>query len=119
MSRLTGRKHDRSRAVATVMVLWEDAGGHDKFSHARSFDISETGLCVELPEAVPLRSYVTLRADHFGIVIFERQCIAASQSRRWWNSGGDTTLGVRGDVALAVTRAREFRCEILPKILPH
>src|ERR1700676_139467 len=59
-----------------------------------------------------------VRADHSGIVIFERQCIAASQSRRWRNGGGDTTLGVRDDVALAVTRAREFRCEILPKILP-
>jgi hypothetical protein len=67
MSRLTGRKHDRSRAVATVMVLWEDAAGREKFANARSFDISETGLCVELPEGVPLRSFVTLRADHFGI----------------------------------------------------
>jgi hypothetical protein len=67
MTRKTGRQHDRNHAVATVLVLWDDTTGHEKFAHARSFDISETGLSVELPEAVPVRSFVTLRSDRFGI----------------------------------------------------
>ncbi len=61
------RRHRRSKHIATVRLSWQDRLGNEKFAFARSFDISETGLRIEVPEAVPLQSYVTLHAEQLGI----------------------------------------------------
>lgn len=63
MSSQNLRKSERKRLLSMVRVGWQDRWGHDKAAHTQSFDISETGLRFELPEAVGLRSYVTLRSD--------------------------------------------------------
>ena len=61
------RRYKRSKHITTVRLSWQDRFGNEKFAHARSFDISESGLRIEVPEAVPLQSYVTLQAQQLGI----------------------------------------------------
>jgi hypothetical protein len=61
------RRHKRSKHIATVRLSWQDRFGNEKFTEARSFDISESGLRIEVPEPVPLKSYVTLHAERLGI----------------------------------------------------
>jgi hypothetical protein len=57
------RRHERTEESATVQVMWKDRDGGDKFAQARTLDISELGMRIEVPEAVPERSYVILRCD--------------------------------------------------------
>ena len=61
------RRHARRSFSATIRVGWQDQSGHDKTALTRSFDISESGLRFELPEAVKVRSDVTLRCDKIGL----------------------------------------------------
>ena len=57
------RRHERTHSSETVQLTWKDRDGADKFAHARTLDISELGMRLEVPEAVPERSYVSLRCD--------------------------------------------------------
>ena len=50
-----------------VRLVWQDRFGHDKFAKARSFDISESGLRIEMPEPLQERSYVTIKAEKLGL----------------------------------------------------
>lgn len=43
--------------------MWKDREGNEKYTNARSLDVSESGMRVEVPEPLPERSYVILRAD--------------------------------------------------------
>jgi hypothetical protein len=42
--------------------------GHERFATARSVDICESGIRIQVPEALPERSYVRLRADKIALV---------------------------------------------------
>jgi hypothetical protein len=48
--------------------MWRDARGETKFALARAVDISEHGMRLQMPEAPPLHSYVTLRATKLGLL---------------------------------------------------
>src|SRR5258705_10884668 len=61
------RRHARRSFPATIRVGWQDPSGDDKTALTRSFDISEAGMRFELPEAVKIRTDVTLRCDKIGL----------------------------------------------------
>lgn len=50
-----------------IHVGWQDDKGNDKAAKTKSCDISEAGLRFELPEAVPDRSFVSLRSQTLGL----------------------------------------------------
>ena len=57
------RRHDRTEYAEIVQVMWKDRDGGDKFTNARTLNISEVGMRIEVPEPLQERSYVTLRCD--------------------------------------------------------
>jgi hypothetical protein len=57
------RRHDRTEHAEIVQVMWKDRDGGDKFTNARTLNISEVGMRIEVPEPLQERSYVTLRCD--------------------------------------------------------
>ena len=61
------RRHHRTGARSIVQLIWSDQQGNDKFAKARSLDVSESGMRVEVPERIPERSYVTFRSDELGL----------------------------------------------------
>jgi hypothetical protein len=44
-------------------MMWCDASGNDKFANALALDISEMGVRLKVPEAVPVQACVTLRSE--------------------------------------------------------
>jgi hypothetical protein len=46
-----------------VDVMWTDRWGHERFATACSVDICESGIRIQVPEALAERSFVRLRAD--------------------------------------------------------
>jgi len=61
------RRHERQDSDSTVVVMWRDASGNDKFANARALDISDVGLRLQMPEPLRPQSYITLRAEKLGI----------------------------------------------------
>jgi hypothetical protein len=57
------RRHGRLTRAARVLVSWPDGQGNFKFASGRCLDVSRSGLRVELPERVEIRSYVTIRSE--------------------------------------------------------
>lgn len=49
-----------------VRVGWEDEQGHARVAYGRCFDISATGLGLEIEEALPVRGYVTFEVIPLG-----------------------------------------------------
>jgi hypothetical protein len=47
--------------------MWRDTSGGDKFAIVKSFDISESGMRIELPEPVEPRSFVQLQCPELGL----------------------------------------------------
>ena len=47
--------------------MWRDPTGDDKFMNAPVRDISESGVGLQVPEPVAVRSFVTLSAGKLGI----------------------------------------------------
>lgn len=67
MARQNLRRRERRALPSIVRVGWQDRLGQNKSVETRSFDISESGLRFDLPEAVQLRSDVTLRSEKLGL----------------------------------------------------
>jgi len=61
------RRHSRTEVRAIVQLVWKDHLGNEKYTKARTLDVSETGMRVEVPERIPERSYVTFRADELSL----------------------------------------------------
>jgi hypothetical protein len=57
------RRHERTEQAEIIQVMWKDRDGADKYANARTLDISEIGMRIEIPEPVEERSYVILRCD--------------------------------------------------------
>jgi hypothetical protein len=66
MSTKETRRNARIPYSGVVRLAWEDSRG-SHFAPGRCLDVSETGLRVELPVSIPLRTRVTLSADKIGI----------------------------------------------------
>ena len=61
------RRHHRTQARSVVQLVWKDHLGNEKYTKARTLDISQSGMRVEVPEQIPKRSYVTFRADELSL----------------------------------------------------
>jgi len=57
------RRDERKSATEMVELTWKDRSGQEKFAKARSLDISELGMRIEVPEPLEKQAYVTLRSD--------------------------------------------------------
>jgi len=57
------RRDERKPAAELVEVTWKDRYGQEKFAKARSMDISELGMRIEVPEPLEKQAYVTLRSN--------------------------------------------------------
>jgi hypothetical protein len=57
------RRYDRIPYAGQVRISWEDLGGFPKYALAKCVDVSESGMRIEVPEAIPARSKVSMRAD--------------------------------------------------------
>jgi hypothetical protein len=77
------RRQERRPCEHNVTVIWRDARGENKFAVARAIDISESGIRLQMPEAPPLHSYVTLRAAKLGLLgnASVRHCFRTAASR--------------------------------------
>jgi hypothetical protein len=62
------RRNDRWPCDHKVTVMWRDLRGEDKFVHAKALDICEFGLRMQLPEAVPHQTYLTLSSPKLGLI---------------------------------------------------
>ena len=61
------RRRRRERSDSTVLVMWCDEAGEDRYTNARALDVSDSGLRLQMPMRIRERSYVTLRSDALGI----------------------------------------------------
>jgi hypothetical protein len=61
------RRHGRTEVRAPFQIMWKDRYGNEKFTNAYSLDVSESGMRAEVPEPVPERSYVVIRADKLAL----------------------------------------------------
>lgn len=89
------RREERRPCEHTVVVVWRDAGGENKFANARALDISESGIRLQMPEAPPLHTYVTLRASKLGLLgnASVRYCVRTTASK--YAVGAEFTAGMR------------------------
>ncbi len=58
------RKSSRVVLPGMVRLTWQDANGCQKFTRGRCLDLSASGIRVEVPEPIPLRSYVTVKLEN-------------------------------------------------------
>jgi hypothetical protein len=61
------RRHPRAPISGEVQLSWTDRMGEQKFIYAQILDVSESGMRVELREALAKQVYVSLRADQIGL----------------------------------------------------
>jgi hypothetical protein len=89
------RRQDREPCDHKVMVLWRDPSGEDKFVHAKTLDICEWGLRLQMPEALPRLTYLMLGAPKLGLVghASVRHCARISGSK--FSVGVEFAAGMR------------------------
>ena len=89
------RRQDRRPCDSSVTVLWRDGRGEEKFVNAKALDICESGLKLQMPEALPKQAYLTLRASKLGLLgpASVRHCTRISGSK--YAVGVEFTAGVR------------------------
>ena len=63
------RRHQRIQYVGPARISWEDAQGLPKYAQGSCLDISASGLriAVEIFEAIPIRSCVSLRLERINV----------------------------------------------------
>jgi len=63
MAEKTGvRRDDRIPAEELIEVTWKDRYGQEKFVKARTLNVSESGMKIEMPEQLEKLAYVTFRS---------------------------------------------------------
>ena len=89
------RRQDRRACDQSVTVIWRDPRGDDKFVTAKALDVSESGLRLQMPEALPQQTYLTLRASKLGLCgpASVRHCTRMSGSK--FAVGVEFTAGLR------------------------
>jgi hypothetical protein len=61
------RRHIRFDLNSKARVMWTDRFGRDKWASVRLFDASESGVRMELPEAVELRSVLNFMSENANV----------------------------------------------------
>lgn len=67
MASKDARRHRRLPYSGTVRVSWEDGARGPRFAMGKCIDVSESGLRIELPVAIPLRTPVVVGADRLHV----------------------------------------------------
>jgi hypothetical protein len=57
------RRDDRIPTEELVEITWKDRTGQEKFAKARTLDVSELGMRIEMPEPLDKQTYVALRSN--------------------------------------------------------
>jgi hypothetical protein len=88
------RRQERRPCEHNVTIIWRDARGDNKFANARAVDISESGIRLQMPEAPPVHTYVTLRATKLGLLgnASVRYCLRTTPSK--YAVGAEFTAGL-------------------------
>ena len=63
----SSRQEERNPADCVVELTWKSDTGEKLFEHCRAVDITENGVAVECPEALPLMSNVIIWAPVFHV----------------------------------------------------
>ena len=61
------RRKPRTVCSHNVTVVWRDSNGYEKYATTKTLDISETGMCMQLPESLPKLQPLLLRASKLGL----------------------------------------------------
>ena len=64
------RRHPRISYIGPIQLMWDDKIGHTKCWRTKCVDISEAGLRIEVPEAIPIGAHVSLRSDRIDLAGF-------------------------------------------------
>jgi len=96
------RRQDRVICTQTVMVMWRDHRGEEKFANAQALDVSAHGLRLQMPEAVPQQTSITLRATKLGLH-------GRASVRHCFRKGGRFAVGVQfaGDLRWAPPESQQ------------
>lgn len=57
------RRQDRVAVSAAMRISWQDRLGRDKYATVHCFDVSGSGIRLELPQPVEPRSVVTMQSQ--------------------------------------------------------
>ncbi len=57
------RRHERVACDTRGRAMWSDRSGRDKWALVRIYDLSQSGVRLELPEAVEARSVISFSSD--------------------------------------------------------
>src|ERR1700689_1878387 len=89
------RRQERQSCEHNVTLIWRDSRGDNKFATVRATDISESGMRLQMPEAPPVHTYVTLRATTLGLIgsASVRYCARTTASK--YTVGAEFTAGLR------------------------
>jgi PilZ domain len=79
------RRHPRIPYPGLIRLSWQDS--HPRFAQGRCLDISTSGIRMECPAPIPVRSYVVLRSDRIGLV-------SNASVRHCTRAGGKYILGL-------------------------
>ncbi|MEZ5402046.1 MAG: PilZ domain-containing protein [Bryobacteraceae bacterium] len=98
------RRHARWETDRKIRLMWTESG-QTMYARARCIDISESGMRVESPEPIPVRTYVSFQVDG---TMFEGQASVRSCVRKGlrhligleFGSGLKWNSGKFGDMAL-------------------
>jgi hypothetical protein len=61
------RRYERVAYNGPIRISWESERGEVMYAQGKCVDVSEAGLRIEVPEPVPVRTYITLRADRINV----------------------------------------------------
>ncbi len=61
------RSVERRETDCAVELTWKNVTGEKRFESCRAINVSDSGVAVECPEAIPLLAHVVLRAQAFEI----------------------------------------------------
>jgi len=61
------RRKARIACNHNVTVVWRDSSGYEKYATTKAMDVSETGMCMQLPEPLPQMQSLLLRASKLGL----------------------------------------------------
>ena len=63
------RRHERLPLEVPIILTYEDAARGMQYVRGRSLDISASGMRVEVPHSIPLRSYVTVNSQKVSLAV--------------------------------------------------
>jgi hypothetical protein len=61
------RRNQRTPFHSTVRVSWTDEHGSANLARGTCRDISENGICLKIPNAIPVGTYVGLSVEALGL----------------------------------------------------